>query len=95
MRLKPFNVTVALLPISGGNIDTNEAAQLAEDIGATWVVPMHYGSFEDNWDHPDTPRVNRFIEHMLGHRPLQKFKVFEIGEGWTVPSEAAAVEAGG
>ena len=93
LRLKPFNVTVAILPIGGGNIESTEAAQLAEDIGATWVVPMHYGSFEDTWE-PESPRINRFIEHMLGHRPLQKFKVFEVGEGWTVPAETAAAEAG-
>ncbi len=94
LRLKPFNVTVAILPIGGGNLDVAEAAQLAEDIGATWLVPMHYGTFEDSWDHPDSPRLNRFIEHILGHRPLQRFKVFEVGEGWTVPAAAAATEVG-
>jgi L-ascorbate 6-phosphate lactonase len=94
LRLKPFNVTVAILPIGGGNLDSGEAAQLAEDIGATWLVPMHYGSFENAWDHPDSPRVTRFIEHMLGHRPLQRFKVFDIGEGWTVPAVSAMAEAG-
>ena len=94
LRLKPFNVTVAILPIGATTLEIAEAAQLAEDIGATWLVPMHYGTFEDPSDHPDAPRVNRFIEHMLGHRPLQKFKVFEVGEGWTVPAETAEAEAG-
>jgi L-ascorbate metabolism protein UlaG (beta-lactamase superfamily) len=94
LRLKPYNITVAVLPISGGHMDAGEAAQLAEDIGATWLVPMHYGAFEDAWDHSDSPRVTRFIEHMLGHRPLQRFKIFDIGEGWTVPAESAAAEAG-
>ncbi|HEY3739828.1 MAG TPA: MBL fold metallo-hydrolase [Bryobacteraceae bacterium] len=94
LRLKPFNVTVAILPIGRGNLDSGEAAQLAEDMAATWLVPMHYGSFENAWDHPESPRVMGFIEHMLGHRPLQRFKVFEIGEGWTVPAESAAAEAG-
>ena len=87
-RLRPYNVTVALLPINGrdpergtpGNFTIAEAAQLAEEIGARWLVPMHYGMFEH-----DTVDVNRFIEHMLGHRPAQRFKIFECGEGWTVP----------
>jgi L-ascorbate metabolism protein UlaG (beta-lactamase superfamily) len=84
-RLKPYTVDVALLPISGRTeeettLDASEAAQLAEDIGAAWLVPMHYGVFQKN-----SADVNRFIEHMLGHRPYQKFKVFECGERWTPP----------
>ena len=81
-RLKPYNVTIALLPIAGRNFSIQEAAQLAEDIGARWLVPMHYGTFAD-----DGGNVNRFIEHMLGHRPEQRFKVFQCGEKWTVPED--------
>jgi L-ascorbate metabolism protein UlaG (beta-lactamase superfamily) len=87
-RLRPFNVTVALLPINGrdpkrgvpGNFEVSEAAQLAEEIGARWLVPMHYDMFSFN-----TVDVNRFIEHMLFHRPAQRFKVFQCGECWAVP----------
>jgi L-ascorbate metabolism protein UlaG (beta-lactamase superfamily) len=79
-RLRPYNVTVALLPIAGRNFSISEAAQLSQDIGAQWLVPMHYGTFSG-----DNGGINRFIEHMLGHRPEQRFKVFEIGERWTVP----------
>lgn len=87
-RLRLYNVTVALLPINGrdpergmpGNFTIPEAAQLAEDIGAKWLVPMHYGMFDN-----DTVDINRFIEHMLGQRPAQPFKIFECGEGWPVP----------
>jgi L-ascorbate metabolism protein UlaG (beta-lactamase superfamily) len=87
-RLRPYSVTVALLPISGrkpddtqpGNFEIAEAAQLAEDIGAQWLVPMHYGVLSAN-----TGDVGRFIDHLLGQRPLQRFKVFECGERWTVP----------
>ncbi len=88
-RLRPFNVTVAVLPIGGrpANFEIPEAAQLAEDIGARWLVPMHYGTFaRDSAPGADT-EVNRFIAHMLGHRPAQKFKVFECGEMWRVPTE--------
>ncbi|MFN7924123.1 MAG: MBL fold metallo-hydrolase [Bryobacteraceae bacterium] len=88
-RLKPYSVNVALLPINGnsggnggGNFSIEEAAQLAEDIGAQWLVPMHYGTFaRSNTD------VNRFLDHMLFYRPAQRFKIFECGEGWTIPEE--------
>jgi L-ascorbate metabolism protein UlaG (beta-lactamase superfamily) len=78
-RLRPYSVTVALLPIGGRpvNFDIPEAAQLAQDIGARWLVPMGYGS--------PSSLSERFIEHMLGHRPAQRFKIFEAGEMWTVP----------
>jgi len=88
-RLRPYSVTVALVPISGrkpndapGNFEIAEAAQLAEDIGARWLAPMHYGMFASN-----TGDVNRFIDHLLGQRPEQRFKVFECGEKWVVPPD--------
>ena len=76
-RLRPYSVTVALLPVCGrpGAFEIAEAGQLAEDIGARWLVPMNYGALS----------VDRFIDHMLGRRPSQAFKVFKIGERWTVP----------
>jgi L-ascorbate 6-phosphate lactonase len=89
-RLRPYNVTVALVPISGrpagvnspGTFEIIEAAQLAEDIGARWIVPMHYDMFQCR-----TADVSRFIDHMLGRRPSQRFKVFACGEKWQVPEE--------
>jgi L-ascorbate metabolism protein UlaG (beta-lactamase superfamily) len=89
-RLKPYRVSLALLPINGrdpkrgvpGNFEIPEAAQLAEDIGAEWLAPMHYDMFTFN-----TVDVNRFIEHMLGSRPAQRFKVFECGERWALPND--------
>ena len=79
-HLRPFNVNVALLPIGPGNLSVSEAAQLASDIGAAWLVPMHYGTFDED-------RESEFVTHMLGHRPAQKFKVLQCGEKWTVPEE--------
>lgn len=89
-RLRPHHVTVALLPINGrdpkrgvpGNFSIEEAAQLTEDIGAEWLVPMHYDMFTF-----DTVDINRFIDHMLFSRPRQRFKVFQCGEKWAVPEE--------
>ena len=59
--LRPFQVDLALLPINGrgperrvaGNLWGREAAQLAQDIGARWVVPCHYDMFEFNTATPD------------------------------------------
>jgi L-ascorbate metabolism protein UlaG (beta-lactamase superfamily) len=73
-RLRPFNVSVALLPVGLGNFSPAEAAQLASDISASWLVP--YG----------TPPPS-FVEHLLGHCPEQRFKMFQPGEGWTVPED--------
>lgn len=77
-RLRPYTVSVALLPIGGKNFSINQAGQLTADIGAKWLVPMHY---------EDPQMENDFVAHMLGHRPYQQFKVFQVGEKWTVPED--------
>jgi L-ascorbate 6-phosphate lactonase len=76
-RLKPYTVSVALLPIGGKNFSISQAAQLAEDIGAKWVVPMHCSA----------ETAQEFVDHVLGHRPYLRFKVLQPGEKWTVPEE--------
>jgi L-ascorbate metabolism protein UlaG (beta-lactamase superfamily) len=76
-RLRPYNVNLALLPIGGKNFSVSEAAQLAEDIGAGWLAPMHY----------EPGQEIAFVTHMLGQRPHQQFKIFEVGEKWTVPED--------
>jgi L-ascorbate metabolism protein UlaG (beta-lactamase superfamily) len=83
-RLRPYNVTVALLPVSGppGSFTIGQAAELSEAIGARWLVPMHFGMFRRN-----DKVASAFAEHMLFNRPAQRFKVFECGEGWAVPEE--------
>jgi L-ascorbate 6-phosphate lactonase len=88
-RLRPFNVNVALLPVGGANFSATQAAQLAQDIGADWLVPMHYGLFRDHPVKKDSTagEESDFVAHMLGHRPEQRFKVFQCGEKWTVPEE--------
>jgi L-ascorbate 6-phosphate lactonase len=77
-HLKPFNVSVAILPIGGNNFTFAEAARLTADIGASWLIPMHYGTFS-----PDLE--NEFVTHMLGHHPEVGFRVFQCGQRWTVP----------
>jgi len=76
-RLRPFNVSVALVPVGGKNHSASDAAQLAADIGARWLVPMHTASGDEA----------AFVDHMLGQRPGQSFKVFQRGEKWTVPED--------
>jgi L-ascorbate 6-phosphate lactonase len=89
-RLRMLNINVALLPINGrdaasgkpGNFSIDEAAGLAAEIGARWLVPMHYGMFALN-----NVDVSRFVDHLLGHRPAQRFKVLQCGERWAAPEE--------
>ena len=64
-----------------GNFTVEEAAQLAKAIGARWLVPMHTGTVGD-----DGGAAARFLDYMLFHCPGQRFKMFECGEGWAVPS---------
>ena len=71
-QLKPYNVTVALLPIGEKGFSPAEAAS----IQAEWLVPM-------NCD-PET--TDRFTDHLLGHHPERRFKIFEREQSWTVPS---------
>jgi L-ascorbate metabolism protein UlaG (beta-lactamase superfamily) len=63
-RLRDLRVDVALLPINGrdaeregqgivGNLDEEEAAQLAAAIGADLLVPMHYDMFAWNPGSPE------------------------------------------
>jgi L-ascorbate 6-phosphate lactonase len=62
-QLAPLEVDVALLPINGrdaerhargivGNLSEREAAELAADIGAGVLVPMHYDLFTGNLGDP-------------------------------------------
>lgn len=77
-RLRPYNVKVALVALDGedGGFTPEQAAGLAAQIGALWLVPMNYKG---------TPQP--FLDHMLFHQPNQRFKIFAPGEGWQVPAE--------
>lgn len=70
-RLKPYNVTIALVR-AGESMPG--FAQLAQDVSARWVIPME----------SDPERLERFTEHMLGHRPAQRFKLMTPGECWSL-----------
>jgi len=61
-RLKQFTIDVAILPINGskperrvpGNLNGEEAAQLAKDIEAKLTIPCHFHMFEFNSVEPET-----------------------------------------
>ena len=84
--LRPFHIDIALLPINGnkperrvaGNLDGREAAQLAHDIGAHWVVPCHYEMFEFNTADPR----ELFIPEC--ERLGQGYRILRAGEGWSL-----------
>ena len=88
-KLRGFAIDLALLPINGdqperrvaGNLNGSEAAALARDIGARWVIPCHYDMFEFNTASPDD-----FIAHC--DRLGQPYRVLRAGEGWSVPGRS-------
>ncbi len=83
-RLRAFMPDVALLPINGraperrvaGNLWGDEAAELAQEIGARVVIPGHYDLFEFNTTTPDL-----FLQTC--QRLGQGHCVLRAGERWT------------
>lgn len=76
-RVRTHEVDVALLPINGrdfyrtrtgtiGNCDYREAAELASQIGAKVVIPMHYGMFRGN-----TVPPGHFVSYLHEFYPEQ------------------------
>jgi L-ascorbate metabolism protein UlaG (beta-lactamase superfamily) len=78
-------VDVALLPINGraperrvaGNLNGEEAAALAHEIGAGLAVPMHFEMFEFNTEPPDA-----FVANC--ERLGQPYRVLRAGERLTL-----------
>ena len=80
-RLRPYNVSVAILPVSGRQkFEPAEAADLAQETGARWLIPATLGSSEES-----EIKYDSFVQHILGHRPNIRFKAFQPGEMWAVP----------
>jgi L-ascorbate metabolism protein UlaG (beta-lactamase superfamily) len=80
-RLKNWEVDLALLPINGrdpvrgvaGNFTAEEAAQLAKQLNAGWVVPCHHEMFEFNTVSPE-----KFVDS--ADRIGQKYRLLKCGE---------------
>lgn len=83
--LRPLSVDLAFLPINGnrpergvaGNLDGEEAAQLAHDMGAKCVVPCHFGMFAFNTESP-----SGFISEC--ERLGQNHRLLRNGEGMEI-----------
>ncbi len=81
--LRRWPVDIAILPINGnlperrvaGNLNGQEAATLARDIGAQMVIPCHYEMFEFNTASPD--------EFVTAAKNVgQPYRVLQAGEHW-------------
>ena len=83
--LTKFDIDLALLPINGnkperrvsGNLDGAEAAQLAKEIGARFVIPCHFEMFEFNTADPGL-----FMKEC--GRLGQKFRLLQAGQSMVV-----------
>lgn len=89
-QLAPFDIDVALLPINGklphrrvaGNLWGQEAAELANQVGATCVVPCHYEMFTFN---TESPHAFEARCQQLG----QPFRTLKCGERFDFDSGSA------
>lgn len=92
-RLRQIQPTVVCLPINGrdadraemgfaGNMNAEEAAELARDSGAHLVFPMHDDMFEQNIDREARDRFTRAMQSATPHiiRP-------RVGDGALVSAE--------
>jgi L-ascorbate metabolism protein UlaG (beta-lactamase superfamily) len=70
-------VDLAFLPVGGGpTIDAEQAAAIAERIGAKWIVPMHFRTDKVNFLEP----VDAFVERMTNveHVPSPRFDTEDL-----------------
>lgn len=85
-ELRPYAVDVACLPINGadwkrraqnliGNMNARDAADLAAEIGADLVIPLHYDLFQHNSENPAV-----FAEYMHRFYRDRKFHIMAHGE---------------
>ncbi|MGN7356308.1 MBL fold metallo-hydrolase [Paenibacillus sp. SAF-054] len=85
-RLMEISPDIAMLPINGGdyfrreqgivgNMSYREAAELAVQIGAETVIPLHYDVFAGNSEKP-----GYFVDYLYERYPEQKCHVMARGE---------------
>lgn len=90
--LLPHRIDLALLPINGrderrrklgvpGNLTIEEAAWLADAIGARDVIPHHYDMFTFN-----TADVRQFEAYARAHYPCLSVHVLQAGERFVYPA---------
>lgn len=85
-NLKPYGIDVAVLPINGsdwkrrhaniiGNLNAREAADIAEEIGADLLIPLHYDLFPYNAENP-----SHLVDYMVQDHPGRKYHIMAPGE---------------
>jgi L-ascorbate metabolism protein UlaG (beta-lactamase superfamily) len=87
-RLRP---DVALLPIGAYHPESyrsvhtspEDAVQAFMDLGARWMVPMHYGTFRLSYEPVDEP-VRRLMADARRRGVDRKMRVLEEGVTWLV-----------
>lgn len=92
--LRGVRPDVALLPINGnrpergvaGNLNGEEAAMLAHEIGAALAIPCHFGMFEFNTEPPD-----EFLAAC--HRLGQPHRVLRCGERLSLGAMRGAADS--
>jgi hypothetical protein len=73
-RLRPYSPNVAIVTLGPSGFTEAEAADLGAALDVPWLVAA-----------PENAAAKqRFVDHMLGHHPGQRFKVFEEGESWVL-----------
>lgn len=89
-------IDVAILPIGAyeprwfmrySHMNPAESFQAFQDLGARWMVPCHWGTF-DLTDEPydEAPRELRRVVRAAG-ASLDPIKIMAVGETWQVPDE--------
>ncbi|WP_244917144.1 MBL fold metallo-hydrolase [Paenibacillus castaneae] len=84
--LQSKEIDIAMLPINGrdyvrsgqgivGNCNYREAVEIAVQINADLLIPMHYGLFPHNDENP-----SYFVDYIYRHYPAKKFHMFAPGE---------------
>lgn len=98
--LQRQGVDVALLPINGrdarrkalgtsGNLNAQEAADLAATISAEVLIPHHYDMFAFNTGDPE-----ELVRYVARRALPVAVKVLKCGEGWVYARRRQAASAG-
>ncbi len=91
--VRPFHPEIAFLPIGGrgarlqqrglpGALTNIEAARLASEIGAQFVVPLSFQMFEYQTADP-----NVFADHVAATYPELRCRLLELAGRWIYPPE--------
>jgi N-acyl-phosphatidylethanolamine-hydrolysing phospholipase D len=91
-------IDVALLPIGAyeprwfmayQHMDPADAHRAFQDLGARYMIPMHWGTFKLTQEPPDEPaRELKRVIAAAGGDP-SRAPILGIGQGWHVPPRAA------